>query len=35
MCVCAPGVEMITMLTQEEIEARDHLRHPSTRQFAG
>ncbi|MFI5614406.1 hypothetical protein [Amycolatopsis sp. NPDC051903] len=31
VCVCAPGVEMITMLEPEEIVARDHLRHPSAR----
>ncbi len=32
VCICAPGVEMITMLQPEEIAARDHLRHPSVRQ---
>jgi hypothetical protein len=32
VCVCAPGVEMITMLEPEEIAARDHLRHPSVHQ---
>jgi quercetin dioxygenase-like cupin family protein len=32
VCICAPGVEMITMLEPEEIAARDHLRHPSARQ---
>ena len=26
VCVCAPGVDMITMLEPEEIAARDHLR---------
>jgi len=31
VCVCAPGVDMITMLSAEEIAARDHLRHPSAR----
>ncbi len=30
--ICAPGVEMITMLDRDEIKARDHLRHPSARQ---
>jgi quercetin dioxygenase-like cupin family protein len=34
VCICAPGVEMITMLEPEEIAARDHLRHPSVRQNA-
>jgi quercetin dioxygenase-like cupin family protein len=32
VCICAPGVDMITMLEPEEIVARDHLRHPSARQ---
>ncbi len=32
VCICAPGVEMITMLEPDEIEARDHLRHPAARQ---
>lgn len=32
VCICAPGVDMITMLDPGEIEARDHLRHPSARQ---
>ena len=32
VCICAPGVEMITMLEPEEIAARDHLRHPSVGQ---
>jgi hypothetical protein len=32
VCICAPGVDMITMLEPEEILARDHLRHPSARQ---
>lgn len=31
VCICAPGVDMITMLEPEEIAARDHLRHPSAR----
>jgi quercetin dioxygenase-like cupin family protein len=31
VCICAPGVDMITMLDEEEIVARDHLRHPSAR----
>jgi quercetin dioxygenase-like cupin family protein len=35
VCICAPGVEMITMLEPEEIVARDHLRHPSARQHTG
>ena len=35
VCICAPGVEMITMLEPEEIVARDHLRHPSARQHQG
>ncbi|HJP72753.1 MAG TPA: cupin domain-containing protein [Pseudonocardiaceae bacterium] len=34
VCVCAPGVDMITMLGPEEIAARDHLRHPSARQHS-
>jgi quercetin dioxygenase-like cupin family protein len=32
VCICAPGMDMITMLEPEEILARDHLRHPSARQ---
>ncbi|MDT7784028.1 MAG: hypothetical protein QOF58_2447 [Pseudonocardiales bacterium] len=32
VCLCAPGVDMITMLDPAEIVARDHLRHPSARQ---
>jgi quercetin dioxygenase-like cupin family protein len=32
VCICAPGVDMITMLEPDEIAARDHLRHPSARQ---
>jgi quercetin dioxygenase-like cupin family protein len=35
VCICAPGVDMITMLEPEEVAARDHLRHPSVRQHAG
>ena len=35
VCICAPDVDMITMLEPEEIAARDHLRHPSVRQNAG
>jgi quercetin dioxygenase-like cupin family protein len=31
VCICAPGVQMITMLDSDEITARDHLRHPSAR----
>ncbi|GAA3543091.1 cupin domain-containing protein [Amycolatopsis ultiminotia] len=34
VCVCAPGVEMITMLEPDEIVARDHLRHPSARRHS-
>jgi quercetin dioxygenase-like cupin family protein len=32
VCLCAPGVEMVTMLEPAEIVARDHLRHPTARQ---
>lgn len=35
VCICAPGVDMITMLEPEEIAARDHLRHPSVRRTGG
>ena len=35
VCICAPGVDMITMLEPDEIIARDHLRHLSVRQHAG
>jgi quercetin dioxygenase-like cupin family protein len=35
VCICAPGVDMINMLTPEEAAARDHLRHLSVRQHAG
>jgi quercetin dioxygenase-like cupin family protein len=31
LCICAPGVDMITMLEPHEIDARDALRHPSVR----
>jgi quercetin dioxygenase-like cupin family protein len=31
VCVCAPDVDMITMLEPDEIAARDSLRHPSAR----
>jgi quercetin dioxygenase-like cupin family protein len=31
VCICAPGVDMITMLGPEEIAARDHLRKKPTR----
>ena len=34
VCICAPGVDMMTMLEPEEIVARDHLRHPGVRQHA-
>ena len=34
VCICAPGVDMITMLTPTEIAARDHLRHRSARRHA-
>ena len=34
VCICAPGVDMITMLEPEEIAARDSLRHPSARRHA-
>jgi hypothetical protein len=32
VCVCAPGVDMITMLDPQEIADRDSLRHPYARQ---
>ncbi|WP_193043888.1 cupin domain-containing protein [Mycolicibacterium baixiangningiae] len=35
VCLCAPGIDMITMLTPEEIVARDHLRHPSAQRHNG
>ena len=31
VCICAPGVDMITMLEPEEIAARDHLRQKANR----
>jgi quercetin dioxygenase-like cupin family protein len=31
VCICAPDVDMITMLEPAEVESRDHLRHPSAR----
>ena len=31
VCICAPGVDMITMLEPREITARDSLRHPGVR----
>jgi quercetin dioxygenase-like cupin family protein len=31
VCICAPGVDMITMLEPQEIASRDALRHPSAR----
>lgn len=34
VCLCAPGVDMITMLDPAEIAARDSLRHPSARREA-
>ena len=35
VCICAPDVDMITMLEHsEEIVARDHRRHPAARQYA-
>jgi hypothetical protein len=34
VCVCAPDVDMITMLEPEEIAARDSLRHPDARRSA-
>ncbi|MGO4442505.1 cupin domain-containing protein [Mycobacterium sp. 2YAF39] len=34
VCICAPGVDMITLLDPEEIAARDSLRHPSARRGA-
>jgi hypothetical protein len=35
VCICAPGVDMITLLEPDGIVARDHLRHPSARKFQG
>jgi quercetin dioxygenase-like cupin family protein len=34
VCICAPGVDMITVLDPQEIASRDSLRHPSARQHA-
>lgn len=34
VCICAPDVDMITMLSPEEVASRDHLRHPSARKSA-
>jgi len=34
VCICAPGVDMITMLEPREIASRDSLRHPSGRRHA-
>jgi quercetin dioxygenase-like cupin family protein len=34
VCLCAPGVDMITMLDPQEIIDRDPLRHPDARQDA-
>ncbi|MDT5337127.1 MAG: hypothetical protein QOD90_2632 [Mycobacterium sp.] len=34
VCICAPGVDMITMLEPSEIASRDALRHPSARRHA-
>ncbi len=34
VCICAPDVDMITMLEPQEIEDRDQLRHPSARTHA-
>jgi quercetin dioxygenase-like cupin family protein len=34
VCLCAPDVDMITMLEPDEIIARDHLRHPRARQHS-
>ena len=31
VCICAPGVDMITMLEPREILSRDSLRHPAVR----
>jgi quercetin dioxygenase-like cupin family protein len=31
VCICAPGVDMITMLESREILSRDSLRHPAVR----
>lgn len=34
VCICAPGVDMITMLEPREILSRDSLRHPAVRRHA-
>jgi len=34
VCICAAGVDMITMLDPKEIASRDHLRHRSARRHA-
>jgi quercetin dioxygenase-like cupin family protein len=34
VCICAPGVDMITMLEPREILSRDPLRHPAVRRHA-
>ena len=34
VCICAPGVDMITMLEPQEVTSRDSLRHPSARRHA-
>jgi quercetin dioxygenase-like cupin family protein len=34
VCICAPGVEMITVLEPQEIASRDSRRHPSARRHA-
>lgn len=34
VCICAPNVDVITMLEPQEIAARESLCHPSTRQHA-
>ena len=34
VCICAPGVDMITRLEPQELDSRDSLRHPSARRQA-
>jgi quercetin dioxygenase-like cupin family protein len=34
VCICAPGVDMITMLEPREIRSRDSLRHAGVRRHA-
>ena len=34
VCICAPDVDMITMLEPQEIASRDSVRHPSGRRNA-